>query len=315
MSDSNDIHTLIPKSFIESISGRPADQVDDPEWPDGDTWLARLPAVLRDCLDQWTLSPADAAHHGACAVVLPCDGPLGRAVLKVSWPHREATHEHLVLRAWGGTGAVRLLAADPNRWAMLLETLDAARELSGEDIDRSTEVIGGLLRRLDRPALPQLTCLSTESARWAEQIRTFGPRVLPRRLVERASAIFDGLGQEQGVDGRLIHTDLHDMNVLAAEREPWLAIDPKPLAGLPEFGVAPLVWNRADDAHRSPSIRAHLRRRVEIACEAGDLDVDRAMLWTLARCAQNAAGAAADGIGTSNDLLSWWVTCAKAMQN
>ena len=39
----------------------------------------------------------------------------------------------------------------------------------------------------------------------------------------------------------LVHQDLHGDNVLAAQREPWLVIDPKPLAGEREFAVAPIV--------------------------------------------------------------------------
>jgi streptomycin 6-kinase len=39
----------------------------------------------------------------------------------------------------------------------------------------------------------------------------------------------------------LVHRDLHGENVLPATREPWLVIDPKPLAGEREFAVAPIV--------------------------------------------------------------------------
>jgi streptomycin 6-kinase len=46
----------------------------------------------------------------------------------------------------------------------------------------------------------------------------------------------------------LLHQDLHADNVLAAQREPWLTIDPKPLSGEREFGVTALV--RAFDSAR-----------------------------------------------------------------
>lgn len=291
------------------LSGRPAEG-----GPGGDAWLEALPGLVRDVAKEWDLRATGGLRHGVCAVVIPVEGRHGGAALKVSWPHAEAAQEHLALRAWDGDGAVRLLAADPRRWAMLLEPLDADRELAGEDIDTSTEVIAGLLRRLDRPALPQLTRLSTESVRWAEQIRTYGARLLPRRLAERSAAIFDDLGHCDGADDRLVHTDLHDGNVLAGDREPWLAIDPKPLAAVPEFGIAPLVWNRDDDARGDWSVRAHLRRRVELACDVGGFDVDLAMLWTLARCALNVAWAAADNLSADDEAVSWWITCCKAMQ-
>lgn len=312
--DLQNIAPDIPSPFADMVTGRPAEG-----GLDGDCWLAALPGLVRELVEEWELRANGPVRHGMCALVVPVVSNHGPAVLKVSWPHEEAAHEHLALRAWSGHGAVRLLAADPHRWAMLLEPLEAERELSGEDVDTSTETIGVLLHRLDRPALPQLAQLSRESERWAEQVRSYGTRLLPRRLAERAAAIFTELGSEDGVDARLVHTDLHDMNVLAGDREPWLAIDPKPLAAVPEFGVAPLVWNRDLDARRAPSTREHLRRRVEIACESGGLDVDRAMLWTLARCAQNVAGEAWDSVQTGvepdADVVSWWVTCCKAMQD
>ena len=42
----------------------------------------------------------------------------------------------------------------------------------------------------------------------------------------------------------LVNQDLHAQNVLRAQREPWLVIDPKPLGGEREFGIAALVRGR-----------------------------------------------------------------------
>lgn len=45
---------------------------------------------------------------------------------------------------------------------------------------------------------------------------------------------------------RLLHWDIHDENVLAGDRSPWLAIDPKPLAGDPGFELWPALNSRFD---------------------------------------------------------------------
>ena len=94
-------------------------------------WVARLPRLLRELLEEWQLRPDGVTLSGQCAVVVPVrmadDRP---AALKVTWPHWEAETEHLALRAWDGDGAVRLYRADPHRLALLLERLDDGRDLT-----------------------------------------------------------------------------------------------------------------------------------------------------------------------------------------
>ncbi|HYY76004.1 MAG TPA: aminoglycoside phosphotransferase family protein [Gaiellaceae bacterium] len=60
---------------------------------------------------------------------------------------------------------------------------------------------------------------------------------------ELLDATLDALRALPGTQGEqvMVNQDLHADNVLAAEREPWLAIDPKPLVGEREFGIAGLV--------------------------------------------------------------------------
>jgi streptomycin 6-kinase len=74
----------------------------------------------------------------------------------------------------------------------------------------------------------------------------------------------------------LLHQDLHGDNVLAAEREPWLVIDPKPLVGEREFGIAPIVR----DVELGHGRRDLLRRFDRLTSELG-LDRDRARGWTI----------------------------------
>jgi streptomycin 6-kinase len=76
----------------------------------------------------------------------------------------------------------------------------------------------------------------------------------------------------------LLHQDLHPGNVLRAKREPWLVIDPKPLRGEREFGVAPLV-RALELGHSERDVRRWLDR---LTTEL-DLDRDRARLWSLAQ--------------------------------
>lgn len=299
--DPADVAQRLDPAFVASMRDRA------PEGgPSGQDWLDTLPGLLRDAMQRWSLTTDGPPRYGHGAFVLPCrDDEHGPVALKLGWPHEESRHEHLALRAWAGDGAVRLLAADPRHGTLLLERLEADRPLSAADLDTSCATIGGLLRRLDRPALPQPPTASSRLQSWRRSLGATS--TLPPRLVTRVHGLLGEL--TAGHDERLVHTDLHDGNVLAGGREPWLAIDPKPMTGPPELGVAPLVWNRREEALSAPSTRHHLRWRVETACAAGGLDVDLALAWTLCRCALNAADAPDD-----HDWVSWQITICSAMQ-
>ena len=76
----------------------------------------------------------------------------------------------------------------------------------------------------------------------------------------------------------LLWSDLHAGNILAAQREPWLVIDPKPHVGDPTYDALQHLLNCDLRRHRDPHGLA--RRMAELL----ELDPDRLVLWLLARC-------------------------------
>jgi streptomycin 6-kinase len=240
------------------------------------------------------------------------------AVLKVGWPHWEAEHEHLALQRWHGDGAVRLLRADPHRGALLLERLH--RQDLGQEWDvQACEVVGGLYGRLHVPAPPQLRTLSWYAGRVADRLGAL-PRgtPLPPRFVDQARSLALSFAADPATDGRLIHTDLHYGNVLAAEREDWLVIDPKPLSGDPHYEVAPLLWNRFEEL--AGRVRAGVRDRFFAAVDAAGLQEERARDWVVVRMLDLARQRLEDAPGVvrrtpTDDLLTMCVTIAKAVQD
>lgn len=130
--------TLVPDSFLALAANGPS-------WA---AWLDDLPGLLRDLVEEWSLTVEGPSAHGNCAVVIPVRTAGGEAaVLKVGWPHWEAEHEALALQTWGGRGAVRLLRADPKRFALLLERLHT------EDLSELWDVQACELGREGRPGL------------------------------------------------------------------------------------------------------------------------------------------------------------------
>ena len=248
-------------------------------------FLDRLPGLVRDLVGEWELTHDGHPWHGVGALAVPVRTRAGRpAVLKVSFPHDEAEHEAVALQAWRGNGAVQLLRADPHRWALLLERLHADEDLTALRDVEACEIVGGLYRRLHVPALPQLRRLSAYVERWTErlaQLPSHDP--VPRRLVEQAVSLGRGLIGDDGTDARTVHGDLHYANVLAGDREPWLAIDPKPVAGDPHYEVAPMLWNRWEEVVASGNVRDAVRRRFHTLVDTAELDEGRARDWVVVR--------------------------------
>ncbi|MFT4081254.1 MAG: aminoglycoside phosphotransferase family protein [Nocardioides sp.] len=286
-----------------------------PEWAD---WLDRLPGLVRDLLAEWELSPDGAATHGRTALVLPVrTAEAEDAVLKVGWPHWEAEHEALALQRWGGRGAVRLLRADPRRWALLLDRLRSGDLTELWDVE-ACEIVAGLYADLHVPAPPQLRRLSTQAARWAEELSRIGRGApVPPRLVVQAAGLCRELARDPATDGILIHTDLHYENVLAAGDAPapggWLAIDPKPLSGDPHYELAPMLWNRY--AEYAGRLRDGVRDRFFALVDTAGLDEDRARAWVVVRMLVNIKEEVLESAAPDRDRITACVAVAKAVQD
>lgn len=279
--------------------------------PTGADWVASVDRLARECLDEWDLVVTGPPMTGWTAVVHPVSRGAGGEplVLKVGWPHVESAQEHLALRAWDGRGSVRLVAADPARGALLLERLDAGRDLDEMDIDEACAVVGGLYRELHVPAPPTIRSLTAYLDPYLTQLRQRTD--LPRRVITRVAGLAGELLAEPG-PRVLLHTDLHFQNVLAAERAPWLAIDPKPLAGPSAYELHPLLRNRIEEMGTGSALRWSVRRRLEVTCEAAGLDEELARLWCLVRCGVEILWAAVDGDDVE---LSKNLTLLKALED
>ncbi len=249
--------------------------------PGGPGWLAALPDLVAGCGADWGLTLGDPFPDGHVSLVVPSATPDGQAaVLKIQFPGRETEHEAEALRSWDGNGAVRLLAHDPQRHALLLERCRPGTALTATGEEHALEVLANLLPRLWAPAPRPFRTLAEEAAWWADDLEDNWERAgrpFERSLLVAALDALTTLASTQG-EQVLLHQDLHAGNVLAAEREPWLVIDPKPLAGEREFGIAPIVRG-AELGHGEERVLGRLR----YLCGALDLDIERARGWALAQ--------------------------------
>jgi streptomycin 6-kinase len=262
----------------------------------GRAWIDAVPDLAACLLDRWQLRLDGAPTCGAVALVLPVRRADGTpAVLKLQPVTDDTVGEPDALRAWNGDGAVRLLDHDPESGSMLLERLDADRPLATVRDDLAAlEILSELLARLSAvPAPAGLRRLSDVGADLLDRV----PRALTvvrdpsqHRLIQACASALEEVLSEAG--DRLLHGDLHYFNILAPHpadpREPWLAIDPKPLAGDPGFDLLPALHNRWDGAVASGDVPRAIRRRFDLMTDILGLDRKRATAWTLARVLQYA---------------------------
>ncbi|MEV0256170.1 aminoglycoside phosphotransferase family protein [Streptomyces sp. NPDC050732] len=257
----------------------------------GRAFIAGLPARVREFVDRWDLTVDGEPMHGMAALVLPVVRADGTpAAVKFQLLDEETEGEPVALRIWDGDGAVRLLDHDGDTGTMLLERLDSGRMLSTmTDTRKAVLVLAELLARLTAtPAPAGMRTLAGIAAEMVEELPGALKSITDpgeRALVERCGGAVREVMGEAG--DRMLHWDLHFENVLASDREPWLAIDPKPLAGDPGFDLWPALDNKfdADD----------VLWRFDAMTEVLGLDRERARAWTLGRVLQNALWEVQDG--------------------
>jgi streptomycin 6-kinase len=252
-------------------------------------WVLRLPGIVEQLTARWTLTLGSPYQHGGSAAwVAPARGASGEElVLKVGWRHEEALHEPAALRLWSGAGAV-LLHAECEldaTIALLIERCvpgGALAELQPPEVQ--DEVLAGLLRRLwvTPPGGHGFRTLAQMCEEWAAESELAldrAPAGLDTGLIDAGLRLLRELPQA-ATPPVVLFTDLRAGNVLAAEREPWLAIDPKPYIGDQAYDSVQHMLNCRDRLGRDPGGLA--RRMAELTGS----DPGRVTSWLFARCAQ-----------------------------
>ena len=230
---------------------------------------ADISKLIHTYLDRWSLRLDGSAIAGNNATVQPVRTTHGvAAMLRLEPGSPSFASEIVALTLWDGDGAVRLYDHDAADCVMLLERLDSTRNLEALPVEEAAAIAGQLRARLSRPAPDGLRTLEALAKRWTEEL----PRdqIVPRHLLDAAVGLCRELGP--GADRYMVNADQHYQNVLAADREPWLVIDPHVFAGDREFGLDTLLWGRLHERTA--------RWILDVFIDVEDLDAAKAQAWT-----------------------------------
>jgi streptomycin 6-kinase len=253
--------------------------------PERKIWLETLPQLLDKLAALWFLrleAPFDPG--GTCSWVCPVvrfDGT--QAVLKLAMPHMEGKHEIQGLRYWSGRSMVKLLEADEDSGAMLLERCLPGTTLRSELEPAQDVIIAGVLRRVwesttETAGLDDFRPLSQMINFWCEETIAQKHHWPDAGLVNEGLHVMKELARPAPTDG-LLATDLHAGNVLRSQRESWLAIDPKPFVGDRSYDPVQHLINCEIRLHSNPACLA------ERIASLTEVDHERLRLWTFARAA------------------------------
>jgi streptomycin 6-kinase len=265
--------SVLPPALIRSVVE---------SWKDrGSRWLAELPDLIDSIAAEWQLAvgrPYPMSYHWV-ARVTGADGVPG--VLKIGVPDGHMAPEAEALRIFDGDGAMRLLAEDLERGALLIERAEpgkTAATIVPKDDAGATDLLVEVGRRMHRapPAdctLPHLRGEGADLRRYLRRFRAAGP--LSRRLVERAAELFDALCDS--AEDRVLHGDLHHDNVLRTG-DSWRAIDPFGRVGDPGFDCGPMLYN-PDPARRDATLLRLVPARIEQLTDGFAMPIERVRAW------------------------------------
>lgn len=275
--------------------------------PSGAAWLDSFPARLARLVERYdlTLGAPFALSYNYVTAATRSDGT--PVVMKLGIPDGEIQDEIAALRHYDGNGMVALLEADPDEGLMILERVLPGTPLSQlSDDDQATHHAAEVMSSLWRLLPPDHTFGTVQE--WSKGLQRLrdsfdgGTGPLPAHLVEQAEAVYRDLFAS-APPSVLIHGDLHHENMLTSTRIPYLAIDPKGIAGEPCYDVGPLLLNPQPALYQWPNLAQVQARRIAILVERLQVDRERLLACGFAHSVLSAAWSLEDhGDGWQNAI-------------
>lgn len=292
----------LPPAFEENVLGVCGER--------GRQWLGDLPKIVDRIAKKWSLAVDAPFPNLSYNYVAPCvcvDGSL--AVLKIGLPEAADSiicGEARFLGILNGSGAVKLLRYDENHRALLLKRLlpgENLKRLCAADDERTTRIAVEVLHRIKCEPPKGHKFRTLES--WIESFQKAVPKSFYADQMKKAQRFFAEL-LAASKKQQLLHGDFHHQNILSAQREPFLAIDPKGIVGDIGFETSVFLNNPRGWLLQHPNRQAIAARRIEIFAEAFAIEPSDLRKWAYAEAVLSAWWTIEDG-GTDAEK---WLACA-----
>ena len=194
----------------------------------GEIWISNLPTLIGECEKRFNIKIGKSFAHLFFNVIAGATQADGRElVIKLCVPNNEVVNEINTLKFMRGHGIVKLLGSDSQRGILLLERLRPGEMLTTipNDIE-ATHIAADIMKKTWKPIASPHAFTTTE--KWFDRLKQGInlPIGFPAALIDKAKDIAMNLHQNMG-EPVLLHGDLHHFNIISAQRQPWLAIDPK----------------------------------------------------------------------------------------
>jgi len=271
---------IIPEYFADFMIKLAGDE--------GQAWLDRLPAILTRCEERWGVKvgePVGNLSFNYVATAVRTDGT--EVMLKVGLTD-EFPSQPEALRYFGGHGMAQLLAYDEQDAAMLMERLRPGTLLRTVENDEvAISAAADVMRKIWKPLpaehypFPTVADWGRGFARLRRQYNS-GSGPIPTAIFDRAEKLYAELSATMA-EPVLLHGDLHQDNILAAEREPWLAVDPKGVIGEPVYETGALLRNFWPDILSAANPKTLMARRIDQLCAELGFERERIHDWAFAQ--------------------------------
>lgn len=251
----------------------------------GAGWLAELPEIVEKIEEKWSLKAGKPFQNLSYNYVAPCicRASGDEAVLKIGFPEANSPiwGEAEMLKLYNGNGAVKFLRIDEKNLALLLEKLNPGEHLQNlfrGDEAKSVEIAIEVLRKIRRKPPDKHNFIKLED--WFAGFEKARNTNFPAQAVGKARKFYEEFSNGEKF---LIHGDLHHENILSAERESFLAIDPKGVVGQIGYEISVFLNNHSWWLANDVRLREKLDYAVLKFSEAFEIESQTLRKWAYAQ--------------------------------